>query len=261
MFTAAELAPGDDATWRALTDPAKRPPQLRKPIPAELLTQTPTHKVQLGPAAVSAALRGAKRGGATGLSGMRAEHLRPCSRTSARSNFWRTRPPSSPMPRSLLPSSPAWHWRVSPRFKSPGGARGIATGDVFRRLVSRALAQGWADTFDQATRPYQFALKAWAGTDALAAHVRASLDMRPDAVVVSLDGRNAYDSMSRAAFLSALNSCAPELVSFVRMWYGDRPRTCGGTRQVIAERFRRVRAASRETRWPPPCTHSDSMVL
>ena len=102
-----------------------------------------------------------------------------------------------------------------------GGVRGIATGDVSRRLVSRALAQGWADTFDQASRPYQFALKARAGTDALAAHVRASLDMRPDAVVVSLDGRNAYDSMSRAAFLSALNSCAPELVPFVRMWYGD----------------------------------------
>ena len=45
--------------------------------------------------------------------------------------------------------------------------------------------------------------------------------MRPDAVVVSLDGRNAYDSMSRAVFLSALNSCAPELVPFVGMWYGD----------------------------------------
>ena len=90
--------------------------------------------------------------------------------------------------------------RLAALQKPGGGVRGIATGDVFRRLVSRALAQGWADTFDQATRPYQFALKARAGTDALAAHVRASLDMRPDAVVVSLDGRNAYDSMSRAAF-------------------------------------------------------------
>ena len=41
-------------------------------------------------------------------------------------------------------------------LQKPGrGVCGIATGDVFRRLVSGALAKGWADTFDHATRPYQ----------------------------------------------------------------------------------------------------------
>ena len=44
--------------------------------------------------------------------------------------------------------------------KPDGGVRGIATGDVFRRLVSKALATEWADKFDQATRPFQFALQA-----------------------------------------------------------------------------------------------------
>ena len=51
-----------------------------------------------------------------------------------------------------------------------------ATGDVFRRLVSRALAKGWANTFDKATRPFQFALQASAGTDALTTHVLVALD-------------------------------------------------------------------------------------
>ena len=79
----------------------------------------------------------------------------------------------------------------------------------------------WATVFDEATRrPYQFALQARAGTDALAAHVRVALAQRSDAVLVSLDGRSAYDSMSRAAFLSKLREVAPELLPFTRMFYG-----------------------------------------
>ena len=87
-----------------------------------------------------------------------------------------------------------------------GGVRGIATGDVFRRLVSRALAKGWATTFDRATRPYQFALQTRAGTDALVAHVRVALDQDPNQVLVSLDGRSAYDSISRTSFLTLRSS-------------------------------------------------------
>ena len=114
--------------------------------------------------------------------------------------------------------------RLTALQKADGGVRGIATGDAFRRLVSRTLAKEWAGNFDRATRPYQFALQARAGTDALAAHVRAALALRPDAVLVSLDGRNAYDCMSRAAFLTKLHEVAPELLPFVRVFYG-RPST------------------------------------
>ena len=79
--------------------------------------------------------------------------------------------------------------------------RGIATGDTFRRLVSRCLARQYADTFDQATRPCQFALQTRAGTDASSGMLRAAIDLDADATIVSLDGRNAYDTISRAAFL------------------------------------------------------------
>ena len=64
-------------------------------------------------------------------------------------------------------------------FQNP--ARGIATGDVFRHLVSRAIATMWMHAFDEATRPSRYALKARAGTDALAAHVRTALELRDDA--------------------------------------------------------------------------------
>ena len=81
-----------------------------------------------------------------------------------------------------------------------------------------------------ATRPFQLALQARAGIDAVVACVRAALALatRQGAVLVSLDGRNAYDSMSRADFLSKLREVAPELLPFVRLFYRSRLWPAGG---------------------------------
>ena len=43
--------------------------------------------------------------------------------------------------------------RLTAPQKPGGGVRGTTTSDCFRRLVSSALAKGWADTFDETTRP------------------------------------------------------------------------------------------------------------
>ena len=68
--------------------------------------------------------------------------------------------------------------RMTAVRKPDGGVRGIiiATGDVFRRLVSRALAKTWVSTFDAATRPFQHALSARSGMDALVARLRIALE-------------------------------------------------------------------------------------
>ena len=111
--------------------------------------------------------------------------------------------------------------RMTALQKPDGGVRGIATGDVFRRLVSKALAKTWASTFDEATRPYQHALSARTGMDALVARLRIALGTDPDVTVVSLDGRSAYDTVSRAAFLRKLHQVAPAVLPFVRLFYGQ----------------------------------------
>ena len=180
ILTAAELAPGDDTTWRALTDPAKRPPQPRTAIPADLLEPQADPGIQLGPASVAAALRDARRWGAAGLSGMRAEHLKLLLQDVTAPELLAhacTRLANAQVPADVVAGLAMS--RLTALQKPGGGVRGIATGDCFRRLVSRALAKGWADTFDEATRPYQFALQARAGADALAAHVRTALEQRP----------------------------------------------------------------------------------
>ena len=148
--------------------------------------------------------------------------------------------------------------RLAALRKPDGGVRGIATGDVCRRLV----AKEWAQVFDNATRPYQFALQARAGTDALAASVRAALSLRPGSVLVSLDGRSAYDSMSRVAFLSKLREVAPELLPFVRLFYGRTPRGRAGPCRKAKAASRAIPLLRRCSCWgntrrsakPPSCT-------
>ena len=99
------------------------------------------------------------------------------------------------------------------------GVRGIATGDVFRRVVSRALARAFSGELDAATRPFQFALQTRAGTDSLAAMLRAAVELDPRATVVSLDGRSAYDTISCATILAKLRDTVPSLLPFTRAMY------------------------------------------
>ena len=74
---------------------------------------------------------------------MRAEHLKILLQDAA------TRLANAQVPANVVPGLALA--RLTALKKPDGGVRGIATGDVFRRLVSRALAKGWATTFDRAT--------------------------------------------------------------------------------------------------------------
>ena len=85
----------------------------------------------------------------------------------------------------------------------------MATGDVFRRLVSRVLARAFANVFDQATQPCHFVLSTRARIDNLAAMLRATTELDPEATIVPLDGRSAYDSASRATIMSKPQGVAP----------------------------------------------------
>ena len=222
VLTACDLAPGTEATWAAPTDPERRPPEARTAIDPDILQHQPSQPAHLTTRAVAAALRSARRGSAPGLSGMRAEHLKLLLQDGEAIELLAEA--STLLAQARVPADVCTALamaRLTALRKADGGVRGIATGDMFRRLVSKALAREWAEKFDHATRPFQFALQARAGTDALAAHVRAALATRRGAVLVSLDGRSAYDSMSRAAFLGKLREVAPELLPFVRLFYGS----------------------------------------
>ena len=137
--------------------------------------------------------------------------------------------------------------RLTALRKPGGGVRGIATGDCFRRLVAHTLAKQRAPEFDAATRPFQYALQARSGTDALATQLRVALERAPDAVVVSLDGRAAYDTMSRESFLTALQDAAQACSPWSASSMSARPYIIGGTTRGGGERCIKEKAASRGT--------------
>ena len=112
--------------------------------------------------------------------------------------------------------------------------------------------------FDEATRPFQYA-RARAGVDALTARSRVTSEPDPQATVVSLHGRSAYDCIFRAAFLHKLQEVAPALLPFVRMFYMAGPlNTVGGTRTAPVTAYLKQRGANKGTHWPPHCSHLGS---
>ena len=219
-LTAAALAPGTDETFRALSDPTRRPPSRRREMPAKVLSHEPAEAVTLSVQQVAESLRSAKRGSAPGLSGATVDHYKLLLDDPAALELLAfavnclARADVPPVIVQALSLS-----RLTALRKPGGGVRGIATGDVFRRLVSKVLARAFANVFDEDTRPYQFALSTRAGTDSLAAMLRAATELDPDATIVSLDGRSAYDSVSRAAIMGKLKEVAPQVLPVVRSLY------------------------------------------
>ena len=217
-LTSLPLAPGTAATLAALRDPARRPPTLLRPIPEEVRRAAAPPPTRFSAQIVADALRSAKRGSAAGLSGSTTDHYKTLLADEEALDLLAvavTRLAAADLPAPALAALRLA--RLTAIQKPDGGVRG----DAFRRLASRVLARHYAATFDRLTRPFQYALQARAGTDALAGLLRASLETDPGTVVVSIDGRAAYDTVSRATVLSQVSALVPSLLPFVQAFYGS----------------------------------------
>ncbi|CAE7397509.1 unnamed protein product, partial [Symbiodinium pilosum] len=134
LLTSGTLAPGDEATWEALTDPAKRPAQARTPVPDELLHCQPEEPARITARAIAQTLREARRGAAPGLSGARAEHFKLL--LSDADGLELLMHAASVLAQARVPPAVAAALalaRMTALQKPDGGVRGIATADVFCR--------------------------------------------------------------------------------------------------------------------------------
>lgn len=169
-------------------------------------------------------LRRPKRGAAPGPSGLTSDTLRlvlddeeatqrltAVARSLARAD----------VPPSIIPCLGLG--RMVALQKPNGRARGIIIGDVLRRLISRSLAQTYAEAIHTACSPHQFALSTRAGTEAIIHTITAAAQANPAHTVVSVDGIGAYDTISRESMLQGLMAvpAANRSLPFVRMFYGQ----------------------------------------
>ena len=168
VLAAAELAPGNAETRAALTDPASARCNRVSPSRQRFCSSLqfrPSSPTQLTSSAVARSLRESKRGSAPVC------QVREPSTTSC---YWAMRMTSAITEAANLLSQAAIPLDIAEgiammrttAIRNPGGGvRGIATGDMFRRLCGRldanlrpsykAVRVDARRIFDQATRPYQ----------------------------------------------------------------------------------------------------------
>ena len=215
----ADLAPGSDATLRALTNPARRPNRPREPVPP-----IPAHRpFELDEGLFGKSLRSAKRGASGGPSGMTWEHLRPLlERPRDTHLLFRAG--------ELLCQGQVAEevvniirlGRLIALQKPTGGVRGIVAGEVQRRLVARTMAQQLGPAVENFRAPFQFALTTRSGCECVAHTIQTSCQADPELTLTSLDGVSAFDLISRRAMLEghARVSGGAFALPFVHLFYG-----------------------------------------
>ena len=259
-LTSSGLAPGTPATLAQLTDPNLRPTRLAEPLPEAAVTHVPRHTLTLDWSKLASALRSAGRGSAADLSGSRYEHYRVMLEDKEAwaefadflQDFARARVPEDVLQSLRL-------GRMTALKKKDERVRGIVAGSVIRRLACRAVAQQFADELMETTAPFQFALQARAGTDALARAVQFLTEEDADTTVISLDGIGAFDHVRRAAFMrkmhetEALRPLLPLVTALYGtesrfLWRDDEGESTSSGRQKAASNA--IHSCLHSSRWP-----------
>ena len=94
-------------------------------------------------------------------------------------------------------------------------------GDTFRRVVARTMAQQVAEAAEEATAPFQYALRTRAGTECVSHIMQSLTDLDPRTTILSVDGVGAFDLISRNSMMEGLFHMegGEKLLPFVRMFY------------------------------------------
>jgi len=95
--------------------------------------------------------------------------------------------------------------------KADGGVRPLACGSVARRLAAKGACLAFGDQLTAACGPSQYAVGRPGGAEKLHKTLTVLAELRPGALFIKLDFRNAYNSLLRSAILEAVDSGLPFL--------------------------------------------------
>lgn len=104
--------------------------------------------------------------------------------------------------------------------KPEGGIRPIAIGEAWYRVAMHCALAAAGREAGVALAPLQVGVGTSGGVDAIAHAVTSALASDPDNVVMSVDMRNAFNTVSRAAVFAAVKEHVPTLLPVVQWAYG-----------------------------------------
>ncbi len=104
--------------------------------------------------------------------------------------------------------------------KPDGGHRPIGAGTCFRRLAMGFAIRVFSDRIGERLGASQLGVGVPDGPAIFAHTVRSALDNHPEWVAVKCDFRNAFNEVSRAAFLKFIAKHFPALIHVMLAAYG-----------------------------------------
>lgn len=110
--------------------------------------------------------------------------------------------------------------RLIPLAKKEGGVRPIAIGTIFHKLISSSIMAHIKHELPGTFAPVQFGVGFAGGAENVVHGVRNALTADSERILVSLDLTNAFNSVSRIAFLEEIRTKFPSLLCWTWQSYG-----------------------------------------
>ena len=107
--------------------------------------------------------------------------------------------------------------------KEKGDVRPIAICTIFHKIISSAIMLNIKSSLMCFFSPVQFSVGIEGGAESVVHRVRKRLHLHPDHVLVSLDLKNAFNSVRRSAFMSQVKEHYPQVFGLAHR-YPIRPR-------------------------------------
>jgi hypothetical protein len=205
LLRSVGIAPGTLDTLEELRNDDLRPQRQLDPIPADALRQRPETLLELDPDIFAEVLSTARKGLSAGLGGHRYEYFKLCLEDDESLRLLTAA--AELLAQAAVPAVVASAMKMSSitaLLKDNGRVRGIAAGDTFRRLVSKALARQHGSEFRRAVAPANFGLSNRSGTDGLVHLLRSLAETDPTNTIISIDGVGAFDHVSRARIMTEI---------------------------------------------------------
>ena len=110
---------------------------------------------------------------------------------------------------------------ISKEEMDPSSVRPIALGDTYRKMVASALLRANRDPILDFFGDIQMGVGTFYGAEKIIHAARARLSYFPEHDFVSLDSKNAFNSISRKVTLAAIKIHFPKLFPFLFAMYGE----------------------------------------
>ena len=190
---------------------------------------TDTPQLQLSQIQVTKEIRSFRKGSAPGPSGLRAEHLKVCVRSSPPNRTDRASTAITKLVNCMgggnVPVEVAPYMcgaRLFGALKKDGGLRPIAVGEIFRRLTSKGFSHALRDRAATILSPNQLGVGVPGGCEALAHTLRQVVEDGhddPDLSILQVDLINAFNRIDRVVMLEEVEKLFPDCLSWVRTCY------------------------------------------